>query len=781
MKERAAARRPAGRAAQGEGKGEWGERAALALLWCLAGLLMPRAVLYGQMAPCGVGLTAAAGEWTLPVAAAVAAGYLLAGQVVLPLRYIAAAALVAATRWVLAAVPELRERPFVPPLLAFVSTTATGLLILGQTGLDVWRVLLILAEGAVAAGCAVFFGVAVAWSRDCLAAMHSTQSRPLLTPGQQAALILTGAVAIMAASTVTVREFSPGRMVAVLLVLVLARSGREAGGCMAGVIMGAAVAVAAPGQTVLAIAMAFGGLIAGVFSRFGRVVEALTFFVAAGVVTLAETDSAALIHLYEIAGGGLLLVLLPKSWDRRLGHLFIRSRDLPAVEGMRRAMTMRLEVAAQALEDVADTVGVVSERLARHGAQDTAALLRDCRSAVCAGCPLQQLCWEQHREEMLAALEATVPLLRQQAAVAADQLTGWPAQHCCQPQQLADTLSTGYAAMVAREGAWRRLEELQVSLQQQLGGTGALLTDIAGELQQPGQVDTELSGRVLAVCRDHGMPVQDALCTRSRGSRLTVEILTQDVGVRLDGGRWLREIREACGRDFAPPAVAECGRQLRVTLTECPRYSVEIGRAQLCCGGEKLCGDAAEHFSQRGQTVVLLSDGMGSGGRAAVDGAMAAGLATRLWRAGFSPDSILQTVNAALLVKSREESLATLDVAVVDEFSGRLDNFKAGAAASLLRSGERVSRIERPGLPLGILPQVSFEHSHDWLADGDILLLVSDGALSGGMAALEALLRRHPAGDSMQALADAVVAAARAAQTEHQDDITAVALRLHRR
>lgn len=73
------------------------------------------------------------------------------------------------------------------------------------------------------------------------------------------------------------------------------------------------------------------------------------------------------------------------------------------------------------------------------------------------------------------------------------------------------------------------------------------------------------------------------------------------------------------------------------------------------------------------------------------------------------------------------------------------------------------------------------EHSHDWLADGDILLLVSDGALSGGMAALEALLRRHPAGDSMQALADAVVAAARAAQIEHQDDVTAVALRLHRR
>ena len=176
--------------------------------------------------------------------------------------------------------------------------------------------------------------------------------------------------------------------------------------------------------------------------------------------------------------------------------------------------------------------------------------------------------------------------------------------------------------------------------------------------------------------------------------------------------------------------------------------------------------------------MAVLSDGMGCGGHAAVDSAMAAGITARLWQAECAPDAILQTVNAALLVKSREESLATLDVAVVDTHSGRLDLYKAGAASSLLRCGGRVSRLDNAGLPVGILPEVRFAHSRDQLQVGDVLLMVSDGALCGGTAAVEELLAAHPEEGSMQALAQAVADAAAAAQGDHPDDITAVALRL---
>ncbi|MBQ4612492.1 MAG: SpoIIE family protein phosphatase [Clostridia bacterium] len=744
---------------------------AVTLLWCLLGLILPRAPLYGQIYPFGVSLAAAAHKpWAVMLAVSI--GYLL-GDAPSPMRYITAVVALGALRWVCAAVPSWDKLTFLPPLIAFIATLATGLALYSPLGLDGYRLVLLLAESCVCGGCTVFLRTAVIqsqrlWRRDDTGGV---------TAAQQASLILTGAVTIMASSTVTIGEFSPGRVLAAGLVLVFARAGQEQGGSMAGIILAAATALAAPGQTALALALALGGLLCGLFARFGRLMQTAVFLVGAGIVTLTDTSDAVLIHMYELFAAGMLFLLLPRRWDRHLHRLVLRTRELPAVEGLRRAVTMRLQVAASTLTDVSRTVGVVSDRLARYGAQDTAAVLRDTRSAVCAHCALYALCWTQREGDTLAAFEAAVPVLQEQGCVTADRFVGALADTCRQPERLAEHLTRRYEQCVLREAAWRRLDEIQRSVNDQFSGTAALLSSMAQDMNDPRQVDVELSGRVAAVCADHGMPVRQALCTRSRANRLTVDILAEDVGIRLEGGRWLRDVEAACGCTFDAPTTTPCGDDLRILLGEPPRYTVEIGLAQHCCDGEKLCGDAADTFTLDGRTVLVLSDGMGSGGRAAVDGAMTVGLTARLWKAGFSPDSVLHSVNAAMLVKSREESLATLDVAVIDTFSGRLDSYKAGAAATLLYSDARVSRVERASLPIGILSDVQFEHSTDGLHEGDILVMLSDGALVDGVAPLERVLCEHAAED-MPTLAACIADTARAAQTEHADDITVLTARI---
>ena len=749
---------------------------SLTLLWCLYGLLAPRALLYGQMAPFGVSLAAAAPYGVAPVTVATLIGYLLAGEILTPLRYLTAVLMTAAGRWVLAVVPEWKGRPLTGAVIAFVATLTTGLVMLWQTGPDGYRILLTVAESAVAGGCAFFFATAMRWLWQIVAGR--TEEPPLLTYSHQAAVILTGAVGVMAVSTLTVGGISPGRIVAVLLTLTLARTGREAGGCMAGVILGASVALSAPGQTIPAMAMAVGGLCAGVFCRFGKLAGACAFLVAGGVVTLMEVDARSLVYIYELLVAGILFTLLPRRWDHALSHLFIRGQEEPAVDGLRTAVSLRLGAASRAMTEVADTVDTVSRRLSRLGAADVGTVLEDSCRTVCAVCPLQALCSGEFREERLGALDALRPLLRQEGRVTPEGLPGYLARQCRRKEQLAGEITQRYTRYLQQAAAWQRLGELRNVLQNQWGATGDLLTALSQQLGSPDRADTVLAARVQAVCTDYGMPVKAVLCTRDAGNRLTVEIAAADVGVRTEGGRFVRDLQRACDRTFAPATVVGDGADVRITFTEPPRYRVEVGLAQRCCDGERLCGDATDRFTLRGEAVIMLSDGMGSGGRAAVDGAMAVGLCSRLWQAGFSPDSILKTVNAALMVKSREESLATLDVAVIDTHSGRLDSFKAGAAATLLCSHGRVSRLERSSLPVDILPEVTFSHSRDWLTAGDVLLMGSDGAFPVGVAAVEELLAAHPEDADMQSLADRVADAAREASGDHPDDITVVALRL---
>lgn len=737
------------------------------LLWCVMGLLVPRATLFGELTPFGIGLAAGHAAANLPTLLCLAVGTLLAHPLD-ALRYLAAIALVGSFRWVLAVVPDWGRLPFLPPLMAFVSCCGTGLVWLGHTGFDLYRTLLILAESAVAAGAALGFDSTMGWD---------PRQDSALSLGQQAGVILTGAVAVSAAATLEVGGFSPGRVAAAFLVLVLARSGREAGGSMGGCILGGAVALSMPGLTPLAIALCFGGLVAGLFSRFGRVAQAALFLLAAGVVTLGETDPDMLIYLYELFAAAVLFSLLPREWDRRLCRLFIRSRDLPAVEGLRRMTALRLKVAAEAMEEVSRSVDTVAKRLARQDANPVEWITAGCR-AGCGICPLHRLCWEQHGVDMQGALNGLIPLLQNKGKAEPGDLSGYPAAHCRHRDRLTDQITKSYGEYVASEGAWHRLQEIQQAVEGQFSGTGALLKGLATRLEDRAAVDVELSTRVLAVCEDYGLAVQEALCTRDVGNRLTVDILTHDATIPTRG-RWLRRVEQVCGRTFGPPSQSEWGAQTRVTLTEPPRYRVEVGLSQHRSPGESLCGDAVQTVDLSGSFLAVLADGMGSGGRAAVDGAMTAGITARLWEAGFAPSAIWQTVNAALLVKSREESLCTLDVAAIDTHTGQFDSYKAGAATTLLYSQGRVSRLDKPGLPIGILPRAGFEHVRDTLAEGDILLMVSDGALPRGLEPVEELLRTHPQAD-MQTLAEAVTAAAREGRQDHPDDVTALALRLCR-
>ena len=173
---------------------------------------------------------------------------------------------------------------------------------------------------------------------------------------------------------------------------------------------------------------------------------------------------------------------------------------------------------------------------------------------------------------------------------------------------------------------------------------------------------------------------------------------------------------------------------------------------------------------------------MGSGGRAAVDGAMASGLTSRLIQAGFGPDSVIRMVNSALMVKSGDESLATLDILSLDLFSGKIEFRKAGASPSLLCSMGRVSRIEKSSLPVGILRDIRAERSEDTLVDDDILLMCSDGVFSGGVEWVEERLRSFNAkSDSLRTLVEDISLTARRMQEEHEDDITVLAIQVKRR
>jgi stage II sporulation protein E len=202
-------------------------------------------------------------------------------------------------------------------------------------------------------------------------------------------------------------------------------------------------------------------------------------------------------------------------------------------------------------------------------------------------------------------------------------------------------------------------------------------------------------------------------------------------------------------------------------------YSVETGMFQLNADKSGVGGDCCEIFSDSsGRVNLLVTDGMGKGEIACVDGVLASDIMSKLICAGFSADSALSITNSVIMVKGDEESFSTVDLAVIDLFTGKVSFHKAGAACSFIRRKGKAGRVELASMPVGILSDARFVGTSITLSTGDIVVVVSDGATVDGYDWILRTLEKWE-GDNAPQLAVELGKQAREVQPKsHQDDIT---------
>ena len=160
---------------------------------------------------------------------------------------------------------------------------------------------------------------------------------------------------------------------------------------------------------------------------------------------------------------------------------------------------------------------------------------------------------------------------------------------------------------------------------EQFTTVGSILESMAGELELYERIDTAAAGCVRDILQEAGLSPVEVSCRIDRFDHMTVEAeIVRGDRMRFHKGELTKRISRACGRTFAIPAVHPAGDTCRIVLTERPVYRARLGMAQHVCGNGRLCGDSWEAFQDgSGRQHLVISDGMGTGGRAAVDGTMA--------------------------------------------------------------------------------------------------------------------------------------------------------------
>lgn len=739
-------------------------------LAALTGLIAARAEVAEGLLPFGTAFAAGCPAMYAPAAAAGAfIGYFIPITEGNAFRCIAALFAVIGLRLIASVFEKTAENPLTPPVICFSAGAVTSLLSAGMTGGGVAAAL---AEGLLSAGGAYFIG----------RFFHLYKARAgLSAEGLSALFIMLGTV-LTGLCNIGINGISLGRIAGLALILAAAKYGGVISGSICGISVAMSLLLSGAGDG-LAVLYAFTGLAAGVFSfsgRYAMIFLPALFAISAGL-TSADIAVTARTVTEAMLAVALFLAVTAKA-GIYIGRLFSLSRASAIPTGIEKSLEMRLNMAASALCDVSETVEQVAGELSKINAPDFGGVISAVERDACTGCKLRLHCWESRREDTVAAL---LEITKTVKCGGADPTADIPEEfkgRCARLSRVASAAAKRYSEYASHIAAENRIEEVRSVVSDQFEGISDMLYELSEDLENDGNYDNTLAERAVEALKSIDIRAEEYSGRTDKYGRVRIEVKLKKSGAPvLNRLQIMKLLSIACERDFDVPAISEVGDEIFITLSERAVFRVDLGVEQHCAAGSSVCGDAFKYFADgRGHFTVVLSDGMGTGGRAAVDGAMASGLMARLLKAGFGFDSSLKILNSSMLFKSTDESLATVDIASIDLYTGLTELYKAGAAPTLIRRSGKTGRAESKSMPAGILREVRFDRAAVRCREGDIIVMMSDGATIEGCDWIRDELESWEGGTAQELSERICEGAHRRRSDNREDDITVIAAILKR-
>ena len=538
-------------------------------------------------------------------------------------------------------------------------------------------------------------------------------------------LLYTLSTFLLSFSSFNPGNISPARILCVVLILFTAQYKGILISSVSGILAGLSFSIV-PSYAFLFPFYTLSSLVSGLFSSMGQYGVSLSFVFTAFFISLFEgIDSFRLFPLTEAVIGAIIYSVIPMSkislWQSRL-----EETNLTVTKEAETAVSKSLRLTAKKLEEVSEIAEDVSRRLDKIINPEINKVFTALQQSLCFGCSKKKECWSRYFNETandIMMISGIRPKANEKTALEC---------RCIKPNALIRHVNNYYSDFVSSVAAKMKISEMRTAVSDQFLCISEFLSELSDKWNVSLRENEQRSRTLLSLLKDNGIDVLSVKYMASPYFPVRIETAFYETVDELDFDKIQRVLELSTSYRFKKPQIDLSFEETKIIFTERHAYKLLCGFSQIPLSENKICGDCVSHtHDENGNEIIILSDGMGTGARAAIDATMTAKLFENLLSCGFSFDSAVKAVNSALIMKSTDESLATVDAFFVNLYSGKAVFNKAGAAISFIRRGTSVKVFDLPSMPIGILHAVNTSRKEEKLSEGDIILLVSDGAVSG--------------------------------------------------
>lgn len=194
------------------------------------------------------------------------------------------------------------------------------------------------------------------------------------------------------------------------------------------------------------------------------------------------------------------------------------------------------------------------------------------------------------------------------------------------------------------------------------------------------------------------------------------------------------------------------------------KFVLQVGSAKTTKDGSAVSGDCSLQIKLAdGKYLVAIADGMGSGDKARECSKITLRLVKQMLSAGFNGEESVKLINSRMNLSQNKEMYSSLDIAILDLFTGKIEFLKNGACNTYVKNKKNIKQIKSENLPVGIVDNIELKSTTLEVNDGDIIVMYSDGIIDSKENVVKEWLEeylKNISANNVQKIADLILSEA---------------------
>jgi stage II sporulation protein E len=476
------------------------------------------------------------------------------------------------------------------------------------------------------------------------------------------------------------------------------------------------------------------GIIPAVFREMGRIPTAAIYVItASGMGLIYEEMELSIQQIGALVSAVLIFLLLPHSLNYRIDR-FAGSdgQELLASNNLRKIAKAKMKIFSDSFLKLSKTLDTIAERQVILKQQEVNLIFEEISEKLCKNCNNCSACWESNFQDTYQSACRLFDIAEKNGVIQREDIPDQFLDCCISVDEFVNETNRSFEILKLNHIWYNRIAESREVIARQLKEVSTVIWEMTGNIYGAAVIAHSEEEKVARRLRAEHILAKEITVFERGDKRKEIYL-----NAACRSGRCITakeaaiSIGEALGIKIRPSDASKTviTREYdNFIFIEDTKFKILSGVARAM--KENISGD---NFSilklESGEFMVALSDGMGTGKEAGEESETVMSLLEQMIEAGFKAEMAIKLINSSLVLKSDKQTFSTIDMSIINLFTGMCEFIKIGAAAAFIKRDNWVETISSTTLPIGMLGNVDYDTVTKKLYEGDIVIMVTDGVL----------------------------------------------------